>query len=130
VAADWDGSGNFAGGETEDYLLFVGYDPIGVDSPAGSSSSGLALAPLGANPFRTTAHLGLTLPSASPVTVRVVDLAGRVVATLVEGTYGAGRHIVTWSGRDADGRRVPAGLYFAEARAGGEVARLKLTRLR
>lgn len=130
LPADWDGAGNFAGGETEDYLLFVGYDPIGAGEPHEAPGGALALAALSANPFRATAHVGLTLAREQAVTVRVVDLAGRVVATLAEGRRAAGRHLLAWSGDDDAGRRAPAGLYFVEARAGDEIARLKLTRLR
>jgi flagellar hook assembly protein FlgD len=41
----------------------------------------------------------------------VHDLQGRHVATLVSGLEEAGERIALWDGRDADGRRLAAGVY-------------------
>ena len=49
----------------------------------------------------------------------IVDSSGRLVARL-EGLEGGpsatGTHSLTWSGRDGQGRLVPAGTYWAVAR--------------
>lgn len=57
------------------------------------------------------------------VTAHVVDVGGRVVATLANGgEFGAGPHALAWDGRD--GTRVPvsSGVYFVSVRAGDEHA--------
>jgi len=51
------------------------------------------------------------------------------VRTLFEGVAAAGRSSVTWDGRDAFGRRAPAGAYFARLTALGEERTEKLVRL-
>ena len=50
-----------------------------------------------------------------------VDLAGRLIRTLHQGSEDAGRHEKTWLGRDQQGRTVAAGVYFYRLQAGDEV---------
>jgi flagellar hook assembly protein FlgD len=46
------------------------------------------------------------------VRLRILDVAGRTVRTLVDGSIAAGSHEWTWDGTDARGRPLPAGVYF------------------
>ena len=69
------------------------------------------------NPFNPSTHIGYDLPEVSRVTVRVYDLLGRTVATLVEGTSEAGRHVAEWKGRNDAGTQVPSGVYFVRMEA-------------
>lgn len=72
----------------------------------------LALAAPVPNPFNPETTLAFTLDAAGPVTVTVLDAAGRVVRTLVRDTRPAGDYEVTWRGDDDTGRPVAAGTYF------------------
>ena len=57
--------------------------------------------------------------SDASVTLRVFDVSGRSVKTLLDGeSYGPGRHDVIWRSRDEAGRVVPAGVYFYRLTAG------------
>jgi len=47
-----------------------------------------------------------------PVTVRILDAAGRVVRDLHRGWLPPGPHEVAWDGCDATGAAVAAGVYF------------------
>jgi hypothetical protein len=81
-----------------------------------------AVSALGAvtpQPFRAGGSIEFSLRDAGPVDLVVYDSAGRRVAVLRRGTFSAGRHTVGWDGRDAAGRRVPAGVYFCRFTAGG-----------
>ena len=49
---------------------------------------------------------------AAPVRVEVYDLSGRLVSRLSEDSKEAGRHRVTWTGRDGSGRLAPPGIYL------------------
>lgn len=82
------------------------------------------------NPFRGPTRIAFTLPARERVAVRVFDPAGRLVRTLVNETRAAGRHGVTWDGRDDGGRSVASGAYFYEVRAGGERLARKMLRVR
>jgi flagellar hook assembly protein FlgD len=55
----------------------------------------------------------LALPTTANVDLAIYDAAGRQVASLLHGELPAGRRSVTWDGRDASGRTVASGLYFA-----------------
>ena len=64
------------------------------------------------NPFRdaTTFAFGVARPSA--VRLRLFDVTGRRVATLVDETLPAGRFARRWSGLDDAGHPVASGVYF------------------
>ncbi len=64
------------------------------------------------NPFNPHTVIAFSLPRAQAVTLRVYDLQGKVVRTLVAGEQPAGHHEVTWRGRDDQGGAVSSGLYF------------------
>ena len=66
------------------------------------------------NPFRTEATLTYDLPEAGPVTLRVVDLQGRIVATLHDGWHAAGALQSTWDGLLDSGSPAPNGVYVAQ----------------
>ncbi|HEX7880577.1 MAG TPA: FlgD immunoglobulin-like domain containing protein, partial [Candidatus Eisenbacteria bacterium] len=73
------------------------------------------------NPTASATRVTLSLPEAGPVDVRLFDVHGRLVATLLEATLPAGAHAIAWDGRDAAGTPVPAGLYFVRSTALGDV---------
>ncbi len=93
------------------------------EEPRADAGPGRALALAGANPLREGTRLAFALPAAGPIELAVHDAAGRRVRTLASGWTEAGRHVVAWDARGADGRRAPAGVYFArlagEGLAGG-----------
>jgi hypothetical protein len=75
----------------------------------------------GSNPVRGRATFGFAIPRRSrseSVMLRVYDVRGRLVTTLVNGTRAAGAHLASWSGCDSRGNRVAFGPYFARLDAG------------
>jgi len=81
------------------------------------------------NPFTEQASIGFDVPGAGPVSLRVYDVSGRVVATLIEGEMAPGRYSSTWSGRGSGSNLAP-GVYFVRLSAGGEVRTRKVVRVR
>ena len=65
------------------------------------------------NPFNPATTLRFELPAPGAIQLTIFNLLGAEVATLVDGFTEAGSHSVNWAGRDATGRVVPAGIYFA-----------------
>ena len=64
------------------------------------------------NPFNPVTELRYRLGRETGVALRVFDLAGRLVRTLVQEQQPAGSYAVIWNGRDENGSAAPAGLYF------------------
>ncbi len=64
------------------------------------------------NPAAARSELVFSLPKTDQVTVRIVRVDGRLVRTVHDGVLPQGRHTVAWSGEDARGERVAAGVYF------------------
>jgi hypothetical protein len=83
------------------------------------TSSSLRLYPASPNPFNPSTMLRFELPHASRVELRVFDIAGREVATLVAGHRPAGLNSVAWDGTNNAGVPVSTGLYFYELRTKG-----------
>jgi hypothetical protein len=81
---------------------------VGVESGTGISF-GVQPAP---NPSRGPTDFVLRTPARGQARLAVYDLAGRRLATVIEGEIEPGVHHVAWAGRDAAGRTVPAGLYL------------------
>jgi len=78
-----------------------------------------ALLPAAPNPFLSATHIRFDLPKAAPVTLRVFGVDGSVIRTLADDVpYPAGQHAVFWDGRDDQGRRSGAGVYFVRIQAG------------
>jgi hypothetical protein len=64
------------------------------------------------NPFNPTTMISYTLSQNSSVTLRIVDVLGREIATLVNTTQDAGAYAISWKGLDQNGMEVPSGSYF------------------
>lgn len=79
------------------------------------------------NPFNPGTTIAYRTERDGPVELLVYDLAGRRVATLVDGPVVAGTHEVYWNGRDRAGRAAAAGTYLVRLRADNQVVSRKIT---
>jgi spore coat protein A len=64
------------------------------------------------NPFNPMTRIRFSLNGDRQVALRVYDVAGRLVRTLVERELTSGEHVVTWDGRSDAGVQSPSGVYF------------------
>jgi hypothetical protein len=71
-------------------------------------------------------HLG----AQAHTTLIVVDVRGRRVRTLLEGTLSSGDHRRRWDARDGEGLLVASGIYFVVLKAHGMIANGKILMLR
>ena len=73
------------------------------------------------NPFNPSTRIEYSLPSQSHVSIKIYNLLGQEVATLVDEQQSNGSHIVEWDGRSTNGFSVSTGVYFyrIEARQPG-----------
>ena len=83
------------------------------------------------NPFTAQTTIGYTVPAGgADVTLRLYDIRGRLVRTLVSGRHSGGAYEITWDGRDSAGRTVSSGIYFARTSIGswGETRKIAFVR--
>ena len=109
------------------YFEIYGGSAVGDPAP-GSGGLRLTAAP---NPFAGETVFLYELPVRSSATLTVYDVAGRLVSSVRrEGPAVAGEHSVRWDARDAQGRRLPPGIYLYRLDAGSvsRTGRLVLTR--
>lgn len=64
------------------------------------------------NPFNPSTRIVFELPISVEVQLSVYDIRGRLVRNLVRGELAAGRHEISWQGRDGQGRAAPSGVYL------------------
>ncbi len=72
------------------------------------------------NPFNPVTRINFSIEHGGRTTLRIFDVAGRLVSTLVDRDLPAGPQSVTWRGMDAQGRQIATGVYFYELRTGGQ----------
>jgi len=84
---------------------------------------------LAPNPFSGGTGVSFTLSHADEAQVGVYDLSGRMVRALQRGTLAAGSHRFDWNGRDEQGRKVSAGVYFVRLEVTGRHIESKLVKL-
>jgi hypothetical protein len=64
------------------------------------------------NPFNPTTTIRYALPQASHATLKIFNLQGEVVKTLVNGYQTANHYQVVWNGENESGAKVAAGIYL------------------
>jgi hypothetical protein len=79
------------------------------------------------NPFNPGTRIDFSIPDAAWVSLKVYDLSGTLVATLVDRRMQSGPHFAEWNGRDGRGQRVSSGVYLYELRAGDQSVTRKMT---
>ncbi|MFH1198094.1 MAG: CotH kinase family protein [bacterium] len=77
------------------------------------------------NPFNPTTVIGWEMPATSKVTLKIFDVLGREISTLVDREYSAGKYEVEF-----EAESIPSGIYFYRLRCGERVETKKMTLLR
>ncbi len=106
-------------GRTFDGLEIIGSTTYRSVPSGGNSGQGGVVLSAWPNPFNPQTTIAFELPGPESVSLRVFDLAGRLVRDLIKiEEYTPGRHEVVWNGRDDNGRQVASGTYFYRLEAG------------
>ncbi len=122
--------------EGDSRYLLTALHPFGVTSEPGETvvtASGalrLALHPAHPNPTSGSTTIGFSLPREANVRLRVYDVAGRLVRTLVDGRVGSGEGIKIWDGRHEGGGQAAGGVYFYRLETGGQTLTRKMILVR
>ncbi|MCE5250216.1 YCF48-related protein [bacterium] len=72
----------------------------------------ISLAQNSPNPFNPSTTISFTLTDGGFTRLAVYNLAGQIVATLIEGAIEPGHHAISWDGTDKAGMTVSSGVYL------------------
>ena len=82
------------------------------------------------NPFNPSTAIAFGLKRSSHVSLKIYDLAGRLVRILAEEDRPAGDYTENWDGRDGSGHPAASGVYFYQLETGTTVLSKRMTLLR
>jgi hypothetical protein len=106
-------------------------DPVGVaDGSASKTDSKPFLWPNRPNPFNPLTQVAFRIASYGKVSIRVCDVGGRVVRTLVDAYKEPGSYTVWWDGKDDSGGSLASGVYLCQLVVGSFKQTRKLVMLR
>jgi hypothetical protein len=111
----------FGGDHAYDYYLGDTYrlslDPLEIyENSQHKARSFIRVFP---NPFHGLCHIDAFVPYASPVSVKIVDVSGRMIRQMFAHPGCSGNIITEWDGKDNGGKTVPAGTYFIKLEING-----------
>jgi hypothetical protein len=115
----------FADGNGKEVLLLIGEKSTQVSERTEFIPEELTLSQNFPNPFNPSTTIEFALPREEHVTLKVYNLAGTEVATLVDRKFPAGTHKAEWNGQN-----FPSGVYFYRLEAGDFMQTRKLTLVR
>jgi hypothetical protein len=103
--------------------IYQGYGPLGVESGQGVQMvpgvKGLKLKVAGN-------RIEYQLPTNSNVTIKIYNLLGQEVRTLVDGSRVSGSYVASWDGMDNSEHKVASGVYLVRLSSGTEIATAKM----
>ncbi len=101
------------------------HPPVSVEEEVGEVPGSFTLLQNYPNPFNPSTTISFQVPEQCHVTLKVFDVVGREIATLVNEVEQPGTHTAQWNAS-----RVASGVYFYRIQAGDFVASKKLLLLR
>lgn len=117
-------SGTTAGDYIYTSTLTSAFEATDVEEqPAAARTISLGAWP---NPFRVGTLISFDLQAEDDVSLAVFESSGRSVAELLHGRMPAGRRVVHWDGRTAEGAHVAAGVYLCRLQVSQEDHFLRL----
>ncbi len=117
--------------DAADLYVLVARHPHAAHSVAGTAaatigSGALVLGPVWPNPVRGEGTIAFALPRAGVASLKVFDVRGRCVRTLIDGAVTAGANVALWDGRDDAGHVLPDGVYVYRLQTAGTTLTRKL----
>jgi hypothetical protein len=115
----------------DDIGVYYVYTITGVETVDGApADSRLAIRKVFPNPFNPSTKIEFSVPKEAPVSVRVFDVQGRAVATLIDKSMSPGLYRVAWNGKTDAGQGLASGIYFAQIQSGASRQSVRLTMLK
>lgn len=108
-----------------DFVIVVDQKALAVGGNGVAVPTELSLSQNYPNPFNPETKIAYQIPQTGPVTLKVYDILGKEVATLVNAVKNAGDHSAVF-----DGARLSSGMYLAVLRSGSAVQMRKMMLLK
>ncbi len=106
-------------GATYPVWFVIGGEITGIQTKEPAQPSSYAVYQNYPNPFNPSTVISYQLPAGGHVSLKVYDILGNEVATLVDKEESAGNHQVVFNAlNDAKGRQLSSGIYFYRLQAG------------
>jgi hypothetical protein len=108
-------------------LTFFGQVPAGDPVGVGDTPAPVFSAKSYPNPFNPSTKIDYTLTRPGQVSIRVYNVRGELVRTLLDGKVNDVAGSVTWLGDDDRGRKVASGVYFCQVKSADDELFKKMT---
>jgi hypothetical protein len=100
-------------------VIILTYDTtVEVEVADRPEPEGFWLAQNSPNPFNAATTIAYSLPKRSYVAIKIYNIAGQLVQSLIDAEQSAGTYKITWDGKDKSGQRSSSGIYFYRLKAG------------
>jgi|WetSurMetagenome_2_1015567.scaffolds.fasta_scaffold08945_1 hypothetical protein len=95
------------------HCSLIGSSVIGIKNYGTNSIiTDFALAQNFPNPFNPVTNISYQLPASGHVVMKIFDLIGKEIKTIVQSTQNRGKYSVIWNGKDNSGSNVASGVYI------------------
>lgn len=115
----------FGGDQYYDYYLDDTYvlsvDPIAISENDKYCKKILPYIKINPTPFRIPCHINIFVPYPGNINVNIIDASGRFVKSLIRGKSNSGNYIFEWDGKDDNGKKAAAGIYFINLETNNEI---------
>ncbi len=122
----WEETGSRIQGNTVKGILKGSRIAVFYNPDINNAPERFALEPNYPNPFNPATTIRYQLAENSKVTLKIYNLLGQEVRTLVNAQKLSGSHSVIWDGKNNHGQRVTSGVYFYRLQAGDFVKTRKM----
>ncbi len=78
------------------------------------------------NPFNPTTSISFSLPKSGKASLKIYNIKGQLVKTLVNGPTAGGDHTVVWNGKNDNDNSVSSGIYFYSLKSGSHTETKKM----
>ncbi len=82
------------------------------------------------NPASGKVNIGFQIDSSARTSLKIYNIAGELVRTLVDSRLSSGDYDLRWDGRDGRNRAIPSGVYLYQLDTGSQKATGRLTIIR
>lgn len=108
-------------------IVILDHIIVGIDDNVAALPDGFELHQNYPNPFNPETQVSFTIPRTLTVSLKIYNMLGQEVRTLVSESKTAGTHTVSWNGTSNQGVKVASGVYVYTIRAGEFVQSKKMT---